>query len=114
MTNGTVAMKSPASELEMRSSAQVRAHQVNVISTRANAMTHFQCPASRPSCRVAMAMGSRMAAPIASRPKTTMGVDSDVTPTLMSRYGSPQISPSDAKRIQPRRDTSRKASAPPR
>ena len=45
VTSGTVAMNSPASELEIRSSAHVSAHQVNVISTMAKANDPAPVPA---------------------------------------------------------------------
>ena len=84
-TIGTEAISRAASELEMRCSAHVSARKVNVISTRAKAVTHRQCPRRSPNWPFARTMGSRTRAPRRTRTKTMNPGSTEVTATLMSR-----------------------------
>jgi hypothetical protein len=51
-----------------------------------------------------IAIGIKIAAPIATREKTITGGESSSTATLINRYGIPQINPTNRKRNQLRRD----------
>src|SRR5579863_5487060 len=64
---------------------------------------------SAPRCQ---AIGSRMAAPSATRPKATTIGESSCTDSLMKKYGSPQMMPSAAKAPQPRQLTVRSPRRP--
>ena len=89
-TNGTPAISRPASELEMCCSADPSATHGMAISTAANATTQRQRTRTwRRSVR-AMAIGRRMMAAMAVRPRTSVAGVISVTAIRMNRYGMPR------------------------
>ena len=102
-TSGTPAISRPASELEIRCSADPSATHGIAISTAANATTQrHRARTGRRSVRTA-AIGSRIAAAIAVRPSTSVAGVISVTATAMNRYGIPQITDMSPNRTRARR-----------
>ena len=101
-TSGTAAIKSAVSELEMRVSAEPRSTHGSAISIAANASTGRQCGRRTRSSRRAAAIGSRSSAAMPVRASTSIDGLTSSTATLISRYGTPQMTHIAANRIQPR------------
>ena len=99
---GVAAIRSAVSELEIRVSAEPRRTQGKAISIAANTTTVRQCRRTgRSSFRIA-ATGSRSSAAIVVRASTSIAGLTSSTATLISRYGTPQITHIAEKRSQPR------------
>ena len=92
-TIGTVASRSPASPLEIRSSAWVSSSHGPAISSSANTSTQGHARRAGPSTRERSAIGSSTRAPTAVRASTTVAGSSWSTAILMKRYGVPQMTP---------------------
>src|SRR3954447_18643936 len=105
-TNGTPATSNPVSEDDSSVSAQDSSSQGMVISSTVNTSSARQCRRSAsPSRPRAIVHGSSSAAPITQRRKTTTTGENSPTATLISRYGTPQISDIATNSAQPRRLT---------
>ena len=105
---GTEAIRSPASPDEIFCSAVPIRIQGPIISKSAYGATYLIPRSAGMSCFCLIAIGIKMAAPIAVRRQTTIaGVNplSGSTATLINRYGIPQRKPTKIKRNQPRLDT---------
>jgi len=87
--DGTSAMRSPESELEMRRSASDRKNHGAATSTKVYATIHLQWGSSGPRSFRTKAIGRRSPAPTAVRRRTRLAGDSSLTAILMKRYGMP-------------------------
>src|SRR6266545_1932705 len=104
-TSGTAAISRPASELLNRCSAEARNSHGTAISTAVNTSSGRQWRTSGRSCPRAPASGRSSSAAMTVRKNTRDAGLSAPTATLISRYGTPQITPTAANSNQPRRDT---------
>ncbi len=105
-TSGTDASSSPVSELEIRVSAAASSTHGIAISIAAKARMGIQCGSNGRSSFRATAIGSRIAAAIPVRARTSTAGLMSSTATLIRRYGIPQITHMAANSSQPRRDIS--------
>ena len=95
-------MSSPVSELDSRCSATPSSSHGIMISTTANATSGRQAVSTAPSRPRASATGSSSALARTVRASTSVLGEISSTATLISRYGTPQITPIATKRTQPR------------
>ena len=105
VTSGSEAIRIAASEDETCCSPSGISHQGSPHSAIENATSgraFARSPSRYPSFQ---AIGSSSAAPIATRPHaTSIGDAPPSSATLMNRYGTPQMTETEANRIQARRD----------
>ncbi len=102
---GVDAISRPVSELLIPRSASLSASHGMMISTSANSATQGQTGRSAANCPRRSATGSRTRAPITTLASTSTGTGTPPTATLMSRYGTPQMTLIAANMIHPRRLT---------